>query len=175
MLGFVQMTLAPAFGYSATTSWNRTNAISDVAALIQGLVGDLSRSNERMQFLTGNDAIFENRLRIALNELVIDDDQRAVPVGAVDRALRLVRALTAGLPLPEVAIDPDGAISLDWMPSRTRAFSISVSDSDRLAYAWINGSDRGHGAVRFADSLPQTLLLQLRGLIAHDRIRRASP
>ncbi len=155
MPGSVQMTFTLAGAYSATADWKRTNAISDVAARIQELVGSLSRSNGRMQFLTGNEAIFENRLRIALDELVTDDDQCAVPVGAVDRALRLVRALAPGLPLPEVAIDPDGAISLDWMPSRTRAFSISVSDSDRLAYAWMNGSDRGHGAVRFTDSPPR--------------------
>ncbi len=55
------------------------------------------------------------------------------------------------------------------MPSRTRAFSISVDDSGRLAFAWMNGSDRGHGVVRFQDSIPAPLFSQLTDLIDDDR------
>lgn len=168
MLGFVPITLVHTIGYSATAGLTQTSAVSDAAARMQEVIGELSRSNERMQFLSGNEAEFSARLRTALDGLVTDDCQYAVPAGAVALASRLIRTLPRDLPSPEVAIDPDGAISLDWIPSRTRAFSISVGDSDRLAYAWMNGSDRGHGAVRFADSVPRSLLSQLKEIVAHD-------
>ena len=161
------MTFSHMMGY-CLAGLTQTSAVSDVAARIQELIGSLSRSNERMQSLTGNEAVFETALNTALDELVRDDDQHDVPAGAVDRALRLVRALPPDLPPPEVAIDPDGAISLDWIPSRTRMFSISVGESDRLAYAWMNGSDRGHGVVRFTDSPLRSLMSQLRELATDD-------
>ena len=111
--------------------------------------------NDGIQFLTVNKVVFEDRLRTAIDETVIDDNQCAIPAGAVERTLRLVQTLHVDFPIPEVAIDPDGAISLDWVDSMTRIFSISVGDSDSVAYAWINGFDRGSGVVRFEGSLPK--------------------
>ena len=119
--------------------------------------------------LAGREVEFQARLHAVLDELVTDEDQDPVTVAAVRIACRFVRVLPHSLPLPQIAIDPDGAISLDWNPSRTRAFSISVDDSGRLAFAWMNGSDRGHGVVRFQDSIPAPLLSQLTDLIDDDR------
>lgn len=69
---------------------------------------------------------------------------------AVGRAADFLRALPDGVEMPEVGVEPDGAITLDWLPSRYRMLSISfTSNSDRLAYAWLDGSDRGSGVVRF--------------------------
>jgi hypothetical protein len=69
--------------------------------------------------------------------------------GAVWLAKRFVRMLPEGLPLPEFAPEPDGAISLDWIHSRHRLLSVSIGPSDRLAYAWLNGTDQEHGVARF--------------------------
>ncbi len=60
-----------------------------------------------------------------------------------------VSALPDDLPLPEFAPENDGAISLDWIGSRYRVFTLSINGSNRLAYAWLDGADRGHGVVRF--------------------------
>ena len=62
--------------------------------------------------------------------------------------------------MPEIAVDPDGAVSLDWVPSRNRMLSISISgEHDRLAYAWIDGADRGSAVSRFdGGTIPQRLL-----------------
>jgi hypothetical protein len=68
---------------------------------------------------------------------------------AVTAARRFVRALPEDLPLPEFAAEPDGSISLDWIASRNRLFTLSIGRSNRLAYAWIDGADRGHGVARF--------------------------
>ena len=72
---------------------------------------------------------------------------------------RFVRALPDGVPLPEFAPEPDGAISLDWIQSRKRRFSISVGRGNRLAYAWLDGSNKGHAVVGFdGHTIPPEIL-----------------
>jgi hypothetical protein len=68
---------------------------------------------------------------------------------AVARAVDLIRALPDGVALPELAPEPDGQISLDWIQSRNRLFSLSVGPGRRLAYAWLDGEDRGHAVAGF--------------------------
>src|SRR5512142_1956289 len=78
---------------------------------------------------------------------------------AVDRAERLVGVLPEDVPLPEFAPEPDGAVALDWIRTRDRMLSVSVSASGTLAYAWLDGADRGHGIVGFdGQTLPGRLV-----------------
>ena len=80
------------------------------------------------------------------------DGHQALPVDrqAIALAEEFVRSLPHGCVMPEVAVDPDGCVSLDWISSRQRMLSISFTGkSDRLAYAWVDGTDRGHAVERF--------------------------
>ncbi|HEV7401557.1 MAG TPA: hypothetical protein VGO11_01475, partial [Chthoniobacteraceae bacterium] len=79
------------------------------------------------------------------------DGGHASPIDAlaVRTASDLVRALPEGLPLPEFAPEPDGSLSLDWIVSRHRLFSMSVGRTNRLAYAWLDGTDKGHAVALF--------------------------
>ena len=78
---------------------------------------------------------------------------------AVMLAERFLRALPYRIPLPELAVEPDGSISLDWIRSRTRLFSVSVGRASRLAFAWLDGSDTGHGVARFdGQNVPPRIL-----------------
>lgn len=163
------MTPACVATYGSFKGWDRATAVSDSAAHLQELLCNLFRSTDDAQTLSGRENSFENRLHAALDELVVDEDQCAVSTAAVERALRLVRSLPNDAPTPDVAIDPDGEVALDWMPSRTRMLSISVGDSDRLAYAWLDGSNRSHGVFRFSGAPPKLLLLLLAELTADAR------
>jgi hypothetical protein len=63
--------------------------------------------------------------------------------------------------MPENAVDPDGAIALDWIVSRHRMLSLSVAgDSDRIAYAWVDGTNKGHAVDRFDGAAVPLRLLQ---------------
>ncbi|MCC5806198.1 MAG: hypothetical protein JJU00_07705 [Opitutales bacterium] len=87
---------------------------------------------------------------------------------ALARARAFVRALPDGIPLPEVSAEPDGAVAFDWMPHPARTFTLSVSGSNRVSYAWIDGADRGHAAVEFSDAkVPSRVLTELERLISH--------
>jgi hypothetical protein len=83
----------------------------------------------------------------------------------VDRAVSFIRALPDGVRLPEAAPEPDGSISFDWIAARTRVFSLSVGATNRLSFAWIDGTDRGHGVARFdGDAVPARVLSGIREL-----------
>ncbi len=85
---------------------------------------------------------------------------------AAQQAEAFVRALPEGVPLPEFAPEPDGSISLDWIQSRNRVFSLSIGDGSRLAYAWLDGTDRGHAVARFdGDVVPARVLDGIKGIV----------
>lgn len=149
-------------GYAVALDGAHYSGVSDEAAQVIESLRKIDCAQQGAQTLSGRLAEAMSRVYAAIDALVVDDEQAAAPFDAVQNAVRVISALPDMLPLPEIGIDPDGAISLDWMPTRFRMFSISVSDSERLAYAWLNGTDRGHGVVRLeGGQLPRSLWLQL--------------
>jgi len=90
----------------------------------------------------------------------------AIAEGAIGNVVAFIRALPVGLPLPELSPEPDGAVSLDWMVSKTRMFSVSCGSSSRLAYSWLDGTDRGHAVAGFDGwSIPERILQGIRSTI----------
>lgn len=75
-------------------------------------------------------------------------------------------ALPDRCPLPEITLEPDGAISLDWIQSRDRLFSVSVGQSSRLAFAWVDGVDSGHGVECFdGRNIPLRILQGIEAIV----------
>jgi len=86
-------------------------------------------------------------------------DSAPISAQSFQTACDFIRLLPDGIPLPEISSEPDGSISLDWMPSRYRTFSLSIGTSDQFAYAWVDGSDRGHAVARFDfQTIPERIL-----------------
>jgi hypothetical protein len=92
-----------------------------------------------------------------INELALEcasdgwDGDGGVSISSevIESAISFVRALPDGFPLPDVAPEPDGSISFDWIVARTHVLSVSVGTTNRLAFAWIDETDHGHGVARF--------------------------
>ena len=115
-----------------------------------------------------NDRLF--KLHALANECVDPnwDGHGALPLTqlAVFRTEAFIRALPESVPLPEFAPQPDGSISLDWIQSRHRLFSVSVGVTDRLAFAWLDVTDKGHGVARFdGERIPPKILQGIRGIV----------
>ncbi|MGQ0765946.1 MAG: hypothetical protein ACT4OZ_09795 [Gemmatimonadota bacterium] len=131
----------------------RKTTYSDEGEHLREAVAQLIDLNERSFSISGaQNTVIASIREIASNCSFRDwDGYGAAPISA--RALKtaeaLIRALPSGFPLPEVAPEPDGAISLDWTQSRRRSFSVSAGQTDRLAFAWLDGTDGGHGVERF--------------------------
>jgi hypothetical protein len=157
-------------GYATLAAYARpTSAISFEANQICEVASGIMRDREGSESLFGQKAVAMSALRSAVAAVSPDEEQEVVDPQALLTAEQLVLALPDDLPTPEFGIDPDGAISFDWIQSRTRMFTVNVSDSERLAYAWLNGSDRGHGVDRFRGPLVSAVLVSvLRSIVAND-------
>ena len=95
------------------------------------------------------------------------DGGNAEPISelASARAEAFLREFPDDLPLPDLGVDPDGAVALDWIASRYRRLSLSLGDGPRCACAWIDGASCGH-AIEFYEGrgIPRRLVENLRAL-----------
>jgi hypothetical protein len=146
-------------------------AVSAEAEAIQASLRAVMEAMEQSFVLFGAKAAAISNVR----EVVIShaergwdgDDGLAVSPIAALLTEAFIRALPSDVAMPEISPEPDGALSLDWIQSRSRVFTISIGLTDQLPYAWIDGTDRGHGVARFDfRTIPARIL---------DGIRRLSP
>lgn len=94
---------------------------------------------------------------------------------ALQLAQEIVRSLPEDLPMPSFSIEPDGCVSMDWTPSRTRTFTMSTGKTDRLPYAWLDGTDRGHAVAKFVNGqLPPRIVQEIKRICGNDTSLRAA-
>jgi hypothetical protein len=168
-------------GYAALGIYSQQgSAVSLEAERVGQAASTLVRAAESSVALFGELSSAISRLHELANDCAQDDWDAAGAVAlesaAVANAERFLRALPEGVPMPECSPEPDGSVSLDWAESRWRLFSVSVSSSNRLAFAWLDGSDQGHGVARFDGmAVPERVLMGLRLIVpeAHAPVRAA--
>lgn len=160
-------------GYAVTHGGLRgSTAYSDDAKAVGVAIRAVAQQFERSQALFGDKAVALSQLQAMAIECAEPgwdgDNACAINPLAVFIAGNFVRALPNFIPLPEFAPEPDGSISLDWLPSRHRLFSISVGANNRLAYAWLDGADKGHAVARFdGDRIPQRVVEGITSILSH--------
>jgi hypothetical protein len=145
------------------------SAVSTEARAVRQAASEVVERAERTRTF-GRKAEAISQIWALANECASHDwnGEGALPIGqlAVFEAAAFIRALPEGIPLPEFAPEPDGSISLDWIWSRSRIFSVSVGPSDRLAYAWLDGTDKGHAVARFdRERIPDRILEGIKGFL----------
>lgn len=85
-------------------------------------------------------------------------------------AERFINALPSDVPIPELSIDPDGEIALDWFGINGRNFSVSLGPQGRLSYAGVLKSFKTvHGTDQFDDAIPQEITDAIRALAGSAR------
>lgn len=96
------------------------------------------------------DALFEE------NSVNGWDGYDAVPIqiGSYNYSNKFIKALPDSLPLPSLGADPDGEITFEWYRSADKIFSISISSSGFLNYAYLNGLSREYGTEPFSGFIP---------------------
>lgn len=115
-------------------------------------------------------ALQELRLAAANADHSNWDGYGAAPVSAaaVDHAERLLHALPVTLPSPEIAIDPDGEVALDWYSGPDTLVSLSVSLEGDLSYVAQFGGNRARGVERFSTLVPDAILSGVRRVVSGD-------
>lgn len=140
-----------------------SSAVSNEAEDVRKAARCVISEGERSQALFGGKADLLSELVELKDECAEEnwDGNGAHPIdfAAVLQVARFLRALPDRVPLPEISPEPDGSVSLDWIFSRSRLFSVSVSGGNRLAFAWLDGTDSGHAVARFnGQSIPLRVL-----------------
>jgi hypothetical protein len=78
----------------------------------------------------------------------------------VRQAITFAMLLPRSLVIPEVARDPDGEISFDWIGAAGKMFSVSVGSDGTLSYAGRFGEkSKVHGIEELSETLPREILL----------------
>jgi hypothetical protein len=158
-------------GYRALQALAGGNsAISPEADAVHEAATKVMKAAERSQALFGDKAAALSQLAALATECAEEgwdgEDAAGIDPVAVASTERFVRALPEGLPLPDFTPDPDGSISLDWTRARNRLFSLSIGRSDRLAYAWLDGTDKGHGVAQFdGQNVPPRVLEAIASIV----------
>jgi hypothetical protein len=175
--------IAPIIGLSghlALQGLTGGSAISPEANAVYKAATDVAESAERSVALFGEKATALSQLAKLVTECADrgwdGENAAAIDPVAVIVANHFLRALPDDIPLPEFAPEPDGSISLDWIESRNRLFSLTIGRGIRLAYAWLDGADKGHGIALFdGRTVPPRVLEQIKGIVGkgYARLRAA--
>lgn len=155
------------------------NAVSDEAIWVRTSLTNVSKITESSRALFGPKADLLNSLeQLSMECAEADwDGYGSEPVNrmALSRARAFIRSLPESVQLPEVSVDPDGTISLDWMPSTNRTLSVSLGESGRVPYAWVDGTDCGHAVARIVDEpVPPRILGEIQRICGNEPALRTA-
>ncbi len=166
-------TLSLLAGYPAIQGFSRpSSAISSEAQAVRNVASEMVQHAERSKSLFGAKSEAISQLWTMFDECSEPDwdGSGAEPLNGVaaGAVVSFIKALPERVPMPEIAPEPDGAISLDWIESRHRRFSLSFGRNNRLAYAWLDGSDKGHAVARFDGvKIPLRILEGIQSIMNH--------
>ena len=82
----------------------------------------------------------------------------AVTTEIVERAIAFAEAIPSGLPMPEVAAEPDGQITFECHLARRQTLSVSVDEDGMLHYAALLGKETICGSEAFRGNMPRGLV-----------------
>ena len=148
------------------------SAISQEASDVAKAASAIIAERERSESLFGQKAAVISALLLMADERAESgwngEGAQAIGSEVVRRASDFIRAIPEGVALPEISAAPDGSIVFDWALSKHRVFVLSIGESDRLAYAWLDGTDKGHGVARFDGiRVPPRVLNGVQAVVSH--------
>ena len=143
-----------AAGYLAIQAMAYGNtAVSHEADTLRDSATGVIESVERSLSLFGRKSALISDVLVLADECSEDGwdgyDGAKVDMLAVAHAVAFIRALPEGVTLPEAVPEPDGSVGMEWFVSPYRTFSASLGLGDRIPYAWLDGTDKGHAVARF--------------------------
>jgi hypothetical protein len=154
--------------HHAFLSPHTDRGVSEDAQTIRRLFGQVIEDRLQSVSLGKGYRDFYSALLAVLAESAVPnwDGYGARPLNplALVHAIRLLRTLPVTSQPPELGVDPDGEVSLEWHVGPRQVFSVSVGSSGRLSYAGLFGRNENHGTEYFGDELPRPILDNLERL-----------
>jgi len=88
--------------------------------------------------------------------------------GAFLYALQFLANLSTTTPMPDIAVDADGDIAVEWDFGPRRVFSVRIGRDGTLNYAGLVGHSSFHGTELLLEGIPSTISAGI------DRVSRAA-
>ena len=82
-------------------------------------------------------------------------------------AIALIKKLPLFAANPDIDVDPEGEIMLEWSGGPRRVFTIAISPDGELHYAGLFGRNKVYGTEYFADLIPIPILEGLHRVCHH--------
>lgn len=143
--------------------------LSDVAGLLRNLWSDATDHSPSVQFEDRRRQLYEaliSAFEAAAEEDWDGEGAAAADPLSLDYAVIFAETLPVWVPVPDVSVDPDGEMSLDWDRGRRSVFSVSIGPDGRLTYAGLFGAGKIRGVEPFTDNIPEVIIHGIRRAIA---------
>lgn len=103
--------------------------------------------------------ILEPEIMALLGSGAVNEEGMAVNYETARKAVAFAMLLPRAVPIPEVAPDPDGEISFDWIGKAGKMFSVSIGADGRISYAGRFGDkSKTHGVEQLSEEFPREIL-----------------
>ena len=101
-----------------------------------------------------------------------NDDRTASPPhpDAFLHSLEVINHLPVWVPLPDIGVDVDGDIALEWDRGSRRLFSLRVSKDGTLYYSRLIGHETDHGSKSFRGGVPIEVLRGIEAVISGHQV-----
>lgn len=157
------MTVAavPITGFSVPPGVDR--AVSAEAEMLRRLLGGVSEFPNSLTVGEPN-RIIREALEAAWS--ACDETSPPLEPSTFAYADEFVRLLPSDVPVPEIVVDDDGEIMLEWDKGPRCVFSVSIGRDGTLSFAGLFGYDKVHGTEHLGDSLPAIISTCLKRISA---------
>ena len=100
--------------------------------------------------------------------------ERTEPIDpeAYMNARAFIQALPTTVPKPEIGIDTDGEVSIDWLFGSGLTLSVSIGKRGRLTFASLLGMRAIQGTEWLTDGIPAAILDELTAVAGEARLAR---
>ena len=136
-------------------------AVSETAEYLSSIYREIKTHHSQSLSLSQQKRSTEEALIDAVCDSARDnwDGYGAIAVSgkSYQHAMSFIEAMTPGIPVPDVSVDPDGEVCFIWYSNDRWLFSVSFSDKGRLAYAGLFGRNEIHGNEYYIDRIPDAL------------------
>ncbi len=91
------------------------------------------------------------------------EDQEPVSEATCNEVIGFLRTLPPTIPIPEVVLEPDGGLGLEWYLSKYHSFVLSFSGKSVMTYAGLFGRGRtAYGTEFLSEGVPSSITYNIR-------------
>ena len=133
--------------------------VSDAAKNISAKIVNINSA--RLQTVTGSqEASMPSRAFEGLLEILNEDESISFEI--FSEALSFLKNLPSNLEIPDIGIEPSGAITFEWYKEPFKVFVISINGTSTLEFAALAGrGNEWHGKMNYAGEMPTQIKVAL--------------